>query len=215
MIFALGLLVGAVGFDGGAAPVAPETVTEPDRAALGPGPARIVDGVGVGYARTEAGAITAATEYVTALSGPAALDEERVRRVLELIAAPDALARLTDAYEEVAALGRERLGLDQRPEPTVIFRADAVGYRVERFSEEEATIAVWTVGLTGSSATTAPRHSWSTTVAQLRWVEDDWKVEGLNTSPGPTPPLSGAPTASDELFTVVPEFEEYSYPQRP
>ena len=39
------------------------------------------------------------------------------------------------------------------PRPVIVLRSVPVGYRVERFSADEATIAVWYVGIVGSGAT--------------------------------------------------------------
>ena len=206
-LFVLGLLVGAALF-GGDGETTQTTTDAPIASAGEPGPRRVVKGVPVGYARTEAGAVAAATAYVTALSGEALLDERRIRTVLEVIAARDVLSELARAYQQGARLTRERLGIGGAAQPTVVFRESALGYRVDRFSADEATISIWTIGVAGSSAAAPPQQSWSTTEVRLRWARD-WKVEGLRSRSGPTPSLAGAVSPGSQLFKEISEFEVY------
>lgn len=215
--FGIGLAVGILAFGG----VTKTTIrsgggtTVPPARATAPGPARTMRGVPVGYARTRAGAVAAATQYVTLLSGDVVLDKRRVRSVLTAIVAPGALAGLEYAYEQGVALARRGLGLDGSSSPTVVFRSGALGYRVDSYSDSQAAVSVWSVGLAGSSTTVAPAQSWSTTIATLSWTEGDWKIESLQTTPGPTPSLSGSPSTAPELLSAIPRLEEYAHAQRP
>ena len=212
VVFVLGLVVGA-GLFGEASP---GPVTTQTRGTGGnAGPTQTVEGVPTGYARSEAGAVAAATAYVTALSGPLVLDADRVEKVLNVIVAPDARAGLVRAYRQVALQGRQRLGLDASPQPSFVFRGSAVGYRVDRYTDDEARVAVWTISVAGSSAGVPVRESWTTTTARLRWLRGDWRVASLDTVGGPTPPLAGAPSPPSQLFTLIPRFEEFGYAQRP
>lgn len=174
-------------------------------------PARGVDAV-TGYDRTRDGAAAAATAYVGALDGPALLDAPRLRKTLIQIAAAEALDGLVRAYEEAATRTRERLGVGTVPEPVVILRAVPVGYRIDRFTPEAATVSLWRVGIVGSGATVEPQQSWRTETVSLVWERDDWKVASFRSSPGPTPPLApSVATPAGELFVAVPEFEELKH----
>ena len=65
----------------------------------------------------------------------------------------------------------------------IVLRSVPVGYRVERFSSAEATIAVWYVGIVGSGATVQPQQSWRTQVVSLVWEAGAWKVSSFASSP--------------------------------
>lgn len=155
------------------------------------------------------GAVAAATTYLDALGGSALLDSARLERTLRSIASPSALPGLRRAYEEAAAQAREQLGVSTTPEPVVIVRAVPVGYRIERFTPAAATVAVWRVGIVGSGATVEPQQSWRTETVSLVWENPAWKVAALRSSPGPTPPLGTPAAAAADLFTSIPQFEEF------
>lgn len=104
---------------------------------------------------------------------------------------------------------REQLALGTTPEPVVIVRAAPVGYRVEQFTRDAATISVWRVGIVGSGATVEPQQSWRTETVSLVWERGAWKIAALRSSPGPTPPLATAAASESELFASIPRFEEF------
>ncbi len=185
------------------------STTEGSAGAIPRAPAR-GSGTSSGYRRTRDGAAAAATAYVGALDGPALLDAPRLRKTLIQIAAAEALDGLVRAYEEAATRTRERLGVGTAPEPVVILRAVPVGYRIDRFTPEAATVSLWRVGIVGSGATVEPQQSWRTATVSLVWERDDWKVASFRSLPGPTPPLApSVATSAGELFVLVPEFEEF------
>lgn len=174
-------------------------------------PARDGGSSGSGYDRTRDGAVAAATAYIGALDGPAILDEPRLRKTLASIASAESLDGLVGAYEQAARQTRVRLGVGTSPEPVVILRTVPVGYRIDRFTPDAATVSLWRVGIVGSGATVEPQQSWRTETASLIWEGENWKVASFRSSPGPTPPLTAsAPTPAGELFVSVHEFEEFT-----
>jgi hypothetical protein len=169
-------------------------------------------GVASGYARTSQGAATAATAYVGALDGPALLDARRLQTTLAAIASVESRAALVRAYEQAATQTRERLGVGTAPEPMLILRAVPVGYRIDRFTRNAATVSLWRVGIVGSGATVEPQQSWRTETVSLVWERGGWKVASFRSSAGPTPPLApSAGTPASELFATIPEFEELKH----
>jgi hypothetical protein len=181
---------------------APATVTVTSSAATPPVPTA---------SPTHASAVRAAAKYVTELDGSALLDPAHVRAVVDTIASAQARPGLVAAYEQAARQARTQLGLGTVPAPVVILRATPVGYRVDSYGVQRATISIWRVGIIGSGASVDPQQSWATETVTLVWQSGDWKVSGLSSSPGPTPPLStsGAPTSSGDLFRTVPNFKEF------
>jgi hypothetical protein len=161
---------------------------------------------------SEQGAITAAATYLGVLDGPTLLDSDALITYVRAIAARGSRADLVTAYEQAASQVREQLGLDTDPKPVVIVRAGMLGYRVDEFSLEKTTVAVWRVGIVGSGANVDPQQSWRTETVSLVWQAGAWKVAALASEPGPTPPLETTDTSTPaELFTSVPRFTDFAH----
>jgi hypothetical protein len=161
--------------------------------------------------RTPAGAVAAAARSITAFDGDVLLEATRLRAVVARVASLAARPRLLAAFAEASAQTRAKLGADTVPRPVIVLRSVPVGYRVERFSRDQATVAIWYVGIVGSGATVQPQQSWRTQLVSLVWEDGAWKVSSFASSPGPTPPLSTSDIAQapGELFTAIPRFEEF------
>ena len=160
---------------------------------------------------TRAGAVAAAAHAITAFDGDVLLEPVRLRAVVARIASVAARAQLVEAFNQASAQTRAKLGADTVPQPVIVLRSIPVGYRIERFTADEATVAVWYVGIVGSGATVQPQQSWRTQIVTLVWEKRAWKVSSFESSPGPTPPLSTAEVAQPpgELFAAIPRFEEF------
>lgn len=160
---------------------------------------------------TRAGAVTAAAQAITAFDGDVLLEPVRLHAVVTRIASAASRARLIEAFNQASAQTRAKLGADTVPRPVIVLRSIPIGYRVERFSAGEATVAVWYVGIVGSGATVQPQQSWRTQIVTLTWEGDAWKVSSFESAAGPTPPLSTAEIAEapGELFAAIPRFEEF------
>jgi hypothetical protein len=119
------------------------------------------------------------------------------------------------AFAEAGAQTRAKLGAETEPAPVIVLRSVPVGYRIERFSTNSATVAVWYVGIVGSGATVEPQQSWRTQVVSLVFEDGRWRVSSFQSSAGPTPPLSTAeaPAAPGELFASIPRFQEFTSAQ--
>jgi hypothetical protein len=163
-------------------------------------------------APTRAGAVAAAAEAITAFNGDVLLDPSRLEHVVARIASTESRAQLTAAFEQASAETRTKLGAGTVPAPVIVLRTVPVGYRVERFTTAQATVAVWYVGIVGSGATVQPQQSWRTEVVSLVWESGAWKVSSFRSSDGPTPPLSTAevPATPGQLFTTIPLYDEFS-----
>lgn len=75
---AVGLRSGNGGQQGGEAATPSATARYPD-----PGPTRVVNGVGVGYAHSEAGALAAASEFLSVGGGSLASDQDAYLSAME------------------------------------------------------------------------------------------------------------------------------------
>lgn len=161
--------------------------------------------------RTRTGAVRAAARSITAFAGDVLLEPARLRAVVTGVASRASRPQLLAAFNEASAQTRAKLGADTVPKPMIVLRSFPVGYRVERYSPDEATVSVWYVGIVGSGATVQPQQSWRTQVVELVWEVGAWKVSSFASSPGPTPPLSSGEVAQEpgDLFTAMPRFQEF------
>lgn len=188
------------------APVAPQPLVE-----QGPGPSQVEAGVPVGYARTEAGAVAAASQFTAALGSELLLDPDRRAAAFDLIALPEGRAGL-ERLADTADLFANRLNLtpDLLDAPGLVYETYPVGWQVNSYSDEEAVVQVWNTGLfiaPGREAFTSP---WNTATYTLRWEDGDWRVAGLRTEDGPTPPVGEAPQTG-VLGEEINEFRGYLY----
>jgi hypothetical protein len=186
------------------------------------GPRRVEAGVGVGYARSEQGAVAAAANYTRALSSSLILDEARRRAAIDALAAPRARARLQKTFDQAVASLRAGFGVSgaAAERAQVLLRGTPVGWRVEAYDEDRATVAIWVTSVAGSlGGTDGPvpvREGWGTTTVKLRWADDDWKQVDSTTTDGPVPIADVAPpTAAGELVSKANEFKEFTYAPGP
>ena len=161
--------------------------------------------------RTRAGAVAAAVRSITAFNGDVLLEPARLHAVVARIAS--LASRLSCSKRSPKPAHRRARSWEptRSPQPVIVLRSVPVGYRVEGFSRDEATVSVWYIGIVGSGATVQPQQSWRTQVVSLVWENETWKVGTFASSPGPTPPLSTAEAAQapGDLFDAIPRFEEF------
>ena len=163
--------------------------------------------------RTRAGAVRAAARSITAFDGDVLLEPVRLRAVVSRIASRASRLQLLAAFSEASTQTRAKLGADTVPKPVIVLRSVPIGYRIERFSRDEATVSVWYVGIVGSGATVQPQQSWRTQLVELLWEAGTWKVQSFASAPGPTPPLSSGEAAQEpgDLFAAIPRFQEFEH----
>jgi hypothetical protein len=239
VLFLGGLVVGRATMTRGpaAAPAAtaPATSAAPSATAAAPataapaaaavtsevGPRAVRAGVGVGYARTQQGAVAAAANYTRVLSSDLILNDAKRRAAIATLAAPEAKARLQKTFDQAVVSLRQGLGVSGTAGDgaQVLLRATPVGWRVEDYSDDRAKVAIWVTSVGGSIGGTvaAPiREGWGTTTVELRWVGDDWKLAESTTTDGPVPIADVAPpTAAGELVDKANEFKEFTYAPGP
>jgi hypothetical protein len=191
-------------------------------ATSGVGPRRVTHGVGVGYARSQQGAVAAAANYTRALSSALILDTAQRRAAIDTLAAPEARARLQRTFDQAVASLRAGLGVagPSGDRAQVLLRATPVGWRVVQYTKRTARIAIWVTSVGGSlggeSGTVPIREGWGTTTVSLRWVDGDWKQVQSTTTDGPVPIADVAPpTAAGELVSKANEFKEFTYAPGP
>jgi hypothetical protein len=243
VLFLGGLVVGRATMSGNpeAAPAAttppaattapPATAATPDGTAAASGagaatsravgPRRYLEGVGVGYARSQEGAVAAAANFTRVLSSELILDTPRRRAAIDVLAAPEARGRLQRSFDQAVASLRQGLGMTGAPakDTQVLLRATPVGWRVEDYDGSSAKVAIWVTSVGGSIGGAQPvpiTEAWGTTTVTLRWAGGDWKQVGSTTVDGPVPIADVAPpTAAPELLGKANEFKEFTYAPGP
>jgi hypothetical protein len=186
------------------------------------GPRHYLEGVGVGYAHSEAGAVAAAANFTRVLSSDLLLDTTRRRAAIEVLAAPEARGRLQRTFDQAVASLRQGLGVtgEAAQDAQVLLRATPVGWRVEDYRAGSAKVAIWVTSVGGSiggaNGAVPIREAWGTTTVTLRWVGGDWKQVDSTTVDGPVPIADvSPPTAAPELLGKANDFKEFTYAPGP
>jgi len=181
----------------------------------GVGPARVVGGVGVGYARSRAGAVAAATNYVKVLTSPILFNPEQRRAAIRRLAAPEAVEALQRSYDASTPRVAESLLLPADGGTggiRVMLVAVPVSYRVEKYDQDGATVAIWQTTIGGTNGGAPVLQAWGTTTVTLRWAGGDWKQVSASSRPGPVPlPDDAPPTEVEQLLRQLKDYKEYRY----
>lgn len=168
------------------------------------GPTRTENGVPVGYERSREGAVAAALNYGRVSARPEFVtDPGRREEILKALATPEAARRYEgQGAAALASLADTPLYRATREGTPVIWQTTPLGYRVERYSDDEAVVMAWSVGTFGAGDAT-PRAVFGSDTARLRWREGDWKIAGDagREEEGPTPALAEgvSPTPAREF----------------
>jgi len=184
------------------------------RAAQGPGPTAVEDGIPVGYARTEAGASAAAAGYLEALATLATRPSTERIAALQRMAAPDSTDGIVADVEEALATVDEVM--DTEPSSRILVRSVPVGYRVLEYSPERALVVVWGTTVFVLEGVSAPEEAWGTSEVELVWHEGDWRVERWEHHAGPTPAnRMEAPSPEADVVTVLEELDPFGHVPAP
>jgi hypothetical protein len=194
---AVGIRSGNGGEQGGEAATPSATARYPD-----PGPTRVIDGVGVGYARSEAGALAAATEFLTVGGGSLANDEASYLAAMEAMAAPEWRANAQETGRNAVAFFSQRYGEDATS-VTV-----PVAHEVVDHNPDTATIEIYSVMLASGSKLRRGEQLWGLSRVQLRWVEDDWRLSSEDNVAAPAPALLPGQRPGD-IGSILEGFEPY------
>ncbi len=164
---------GEPGTTGGAFPGAPTRINE--------------FGVPVGYPHTEAGAISACGNYVSAYSDVRNREPTRIRQLFQSISLPSATDSLADEITQIDRKNAQDYGVSSILAPNVNFNVRVAGFMVRSYAGDKASISVWGVssfGIYGNgNVVTAPRQGWGTDHCELQWSSGDWKISSAGDGP--------------------------------
>ncbi|WP_407110593.1 hypothetical protein ACE1N8_16480 [Streptomyces sp. DSM 116494] len=222
------LLIAAIAFAnrGGDDSAAEEGVSgdSPKSAATAPSGKKPVDakaaGIPSGFAHDRQGAESAAANYAVALVSADIVKPARRAEIIQQLFVADKQASLKDRFDR--AYSKEFLsdiGLEENGEAAVgstyVSRTTPIGTKVTSYADSAATVEVWCSGVFGTAGekTTNPVSSdWFTMTLQLRWADDDWKVDSFSQRDGPAPvPGDDKASTADEMAEAVKEYGGFTY----
>lgn len=197
--FAAGLVLVLSGFAIGrlAAPSPVERSAEPAPPARSEAvvPAAPVEPSSGEDSRTRQGAARAAAMALSSLADARLLTDRPGRRaVVSEIAVPAYRAELIPLFDGTY---QHLAGVLGKPvqDGEVVLKMTPLGFRIEAFSPDRATVAIWQVTLLATPER-APIAAWSTSRAELIWSGGRWRVERFGAdTPGPTPTVTAPSTA--------------------
>ncbi|MBX7549482.1 hypothetical protein ABZX95_01975 [Streptomyces sp. NPDC004232] len=177
-------------------------------------------GVPTGFAHTEQGAQSAASNYAVALGSTGMFNKDSRDRLLSLLYTSQAADRLQSAMDQAYSAGfLAKMGLDAAGNPpqgsTFVSRIVPAGATVLNYADNGARVAVWYVGLigmAGSSSTDPVTSSWKTWTFDLQWTGGDWKIASDSQKDGPAPvPGDDKAATSDEISKAIEQYGGFTY----
>ncbi|WP_030744469.1 hypothetical protein [Streptomyces sp. NRRL S-31] len=223
------LLIAAIAFAnrGGDSPGEDEAASRTDRptasatAASGTRPVETRSaGVPTGFAHTEQGAQSAASNYAVALGSTGMFNKDGRHALLRLLYTAEAADRLQAPMDQAYSTELlAKMGLDAAGNPpkgdTFVSRVIPIGTTVRQYKADSAKVAVWYVGLigmAGSGSTDPVTSSWKTWTFDLRWSDGDWKIDSQTQQNGPAPvPGDDRAATSDEISKAIDEYGGFTY----
>lgn len=195
---------------GAAVPVGPDVGDI--RVAPNPaGPTDKIEGVGVGFIHTEDGAVAAATNLVLTLEQAAASDRASAIRAYEILASEASRTTLTDEMGQVWDTLNQSIAVNGPPASSLYLRTIPIGHGLTRYSDDRATVTIWTMTLVAADGMQEPLAGFETATVELVWEAEDWKIWSATSASGPVPGWAEQPTGIDVFLDGVEELEGYRY----
>lgn len=174
------------------------------------------DGIPVGYAHSQGGAVSAAVNFEMARSTAGYFTDTAARdQVLSVIMAPQSLASEVAADGQATASVLSNLGLSQGQTSSLLVRSAPMGTKIDSYASSLATVEVWmagVVGVTDNSSSLTPTASWDTYTYTLTWTNGDWKAVSISAANGPTPLSNNqTPTPVHEWANIAGSYGEPPY----
>ncbi|MFF3276210.1 hypothetical protein ACFYWU_35545 [Streptomyces chrestomyceticus] len=177
-------------------------------------------GIASGFAKTEQGAQSAAANYAVALVSADILKPAERRAIVQKVFVPARVGEMQGKLDQAYSAGfLHKLGLDANGNAakgmTYVSRTVPVGTKVAAFQGDTAKLEVWCTGLFGTagpSSTTPVTSDWFTMNLELRWADNDWKVQSFVQKDGPAPVNGDNKTSgADQIAEAVNQYGGFTY----
>jgi len=177
-------------------------------------------GIPSGFAHSGQGAQSAAANYAVVLGGTGMFKKDSRHDIVDTLYTSAAASKLQDPMDEAYSTSfLSRLGLDadgNAPKgDTFVSRTIPVGTKVSRYSDTQAKVSVWYMGLIGMSgqgSTDPVSSTWKTWTFDLQWANGDWKIVTDDQKDGPAPvPGDDKAATSDEISKAIEEYGGFTY----
>lgn len=149
-----------------------------------PGPHSETAGIPTGFARSQAGAIAAASTYVR--QGQRIFNLPADARTAALLAVASRAAS-TAYLAQVSAQLAELDGIAARGHGHLIWDVSVLATRADAYTSQRARVSVWRVGVLSVGGLTSPLSEWTIVDYELVWERSDWRIWSETQTPGPTP----------------------------
>ena len=180
---------------------APDPLPVPGEAQQEPTPGGSEEnGVPLGYAQSEIGAVEAATNFTRAMASVPE-DPDLYLAAAETISAPSYREEARRLAENGLDFLRDRYGTGGR------FSFAPLRYRVLEYSDTGAQVSVWGVTVASGPKIEGIEESWLTATLNLTWISGDWRLAGQTSETGPTPELLQTSDSSDA--SILDGYQEY------
>jgi hypothetical protein len=182
-------------------------------------PSGTADSIPIGYPHSAQGAQSAAANYVSAYGSATMVHVDARHRLVNAIADPAIASTLQSQLDATFTAANTSFGLTADgaapPGQTFVARAAPIGVTLLNDDGNSATVAVWTVslsGLAGNGSTHPVTEAWSTITVTLHWTQGDWKWVSFTSVDGPVP-TSGQqiPSTGQALQNAVNQFGGLRY----
>jgi hypothetical protein len=202
------------------APTVASAPTAP--AAISAGPSRFDGFTPVGFQRSEAGAVAAASAYTAMVTELIRRPETEVRAAARRIAVPEAADAVEGALIQPISGIRNALALaaEQNPNGRALLRTIPIGTKLVAYTEQRAQVDVWAMGLTGlemapgtaAAGDQTPQAGFTLTSYTLVWERGDWHIADYRyvdgVGPSFTRTLAPSPT---QLIDFAAQYAPFRY----
>ncbi|WP_045555896.1 hypothetical protein [Streptomyces sp. FxanaA7] len=177
-------------------------------------------GIPTGFARSEEGVQSAAANYAVALGSTGMFHKDDRHTIVDTLYTSDAAAELKTPLDQAYSadfLGNMGLDADGNPPEgsTFVSRVTPLGTTVQDYSDTDAKVAVWymgLIGMSGQSSTDPVTSTWKTWTFDLRWSDGDWKIVTDSQKDGPAPvPGDEQAATSEDISKAVEEYGGFTY----
>jgi hypothetical protein len=142
------------------------------------------------FPRTGAGAVDAATFYLTTIDGPMLLEPDRLAEFERRAGSGAYAEQLVKNSQDVAAQMEATYGLRAARERglTVALQPQPLAYKVtSEWNGWSTSIAIWWIELVATDSVSSTVAGWQTTTLSVVWEGGGWRISNAESSEGPGP----------------------------